>query len=204
MRFSLGALLHYDNSKKIYSEPKKRLVFIRNVMVYSGFWEYSYERRYLYPSSLREEALDLSRIFRELLMKAMLESYEYIMNEDVENNYFKFYSEYEDSDDDGEDEFWEERAGLTKQILSVRNSIPRSVKRSFINGYESPEAPDTFEFKTLAGKAESSIYTNFIDYALVKERLLSNPKEDPIQFLKDTKFIYNPIFVRFFFKPGID
>ena len=204
--YSLGALLHYDNSKKIYSEPEETFVRFSYAMymVYSGFWEYNFERRYLYPPSLREEALDLSRIFKELLMKAMLESYEYIMNKEVENNYFKFYSEYEDSDDDGEDEFWEERADLTKQILSVRNSIPRSVKRSFINGYESPEAPDTFEFKTLAGKAESSIYTNFIDYALVKERLLSNPKEDPIQFLKDTKFLYNPIFVRFFFKPGID
>ena len=206
--FSLGAVLHYDNSKKIYSEPEE--IFVRfsyaMYMVYSGFWEYNFERRYLYPPSLREEAIDLAKIFQELLMRVMLESAQYIINKDFENNYFKFYSEYQDSDDDDdrEYEFWEERADLRQKILSVRNSIPRSVKRSFTYGYESPEAPDTFEFPTLSGKRDSSIYTYFADYAFVKERLLSNPKEDPIPFLKDTKFLYTPIFVRFFFKQEID
>ena len=117
-------------------------------MVYSGFWEYNFERRYLYPPSLREEQEYLIFTFQSLLKNQMLKSAEYILDKDFENNYFKFYSDYEASDDDGEDEFWEERADLTQQILSVRNFIPRSDERSFIYGYECPESLDIFEYKT--------------------------------------------------------
>ena len=133
--------------------------------------------------------------FEAAISVAMTKIAREVFDKDFENSCFQFYSEY-DCFDDREWNFWEERADLTRKILSVRKLLPRLDERSFIHGYDNPEEPDIDEY--------GDVDLTFTDYAFVRDRLLRNPNEDPIQFLKDTKFLYTPIFVRFFFNPNMD
>ena len=188
---SIGAVLHYLSKKNDHLDPEKIFVSFSYAMymIYTGFFEYLYDEKNV------KKTQSIGWQFEAAIELTMTKCAQYIIGKDFENNYFKFYSEYDDFDN-GEYEFWKERSDLKQQVLSVRNLIPRLNKRSFIYGYDCPESPDI-------GK-DDDIDLSFTDYAFVRERLLHNPKEDPIQFLKDTKFLYTPIFVRFFFKTEID
>ena len=188
---SIGAVLHYLSKKNDHLDPEKIFVSFSYAMymIYTGFFEYLYDEKNV------KKTQSIGWQFEAAIELTMTKCAQYIIGKDFENNYFKFYSEYDDFLD-GEYEFWKERSDLKQQVLSVRNLIPRLNKRSFIYGYDCPESPDI-------GK-DDDIDLSFTDYAFVRERLLHNPKEDPIQFLRDTKFLYTPIFVRFFFKPEID
>ena len=188
---SIGAVLHYLSKKNDHLDPEKIFVSFSYAMymIYSGFFEYLYDEKNV------KKTQSIGWQFEAAIELTMTKCAQYIIGKDFENNYFKFYSEYDDFDN-GEYEFWKERSDLKQQVLSVRNLIPRLNKRSFIYGYDCPESPDIDK--------DDDIDSSFTDYAFVRERLLHNPKEDPIQFLRDTKFLYTPIFVRFFFKPEID
>jgi len=188
---SIGAVLHYLSKKNDNLDPEKIFVSFSYAMymIYTGFFEY------LYDEKNAKKTQSIGWQFEAAIELTMTKCAQYIIGKDFEKNYFKFYSEYDDFLD-GEYEFWKERSDLKQQVLSVRNLIPKLNKRSFIYGYDCPESSDI-------GK-DDDIDLSFTDYAFVRERLLHNPKEDPIQFLKDTKFLYTPIFVRFFFKTEID
>ena len=188
---SIGAVLHYLSKKNDHLDPEKIFVSFSYAMymIYTGFFEYLYDEKNV------KKTQSIGWQFEAAIELTMTKCAQYIIGKDFEKNYFKFYSEYDDFLD-GEYEFWKERSDLKQQVLSVRNLIPKLNKRSFIYGYDCPESSDI-------GK-DDDIDLSFTDYAFVRERLLHNPKEDPIQFLKDTKFLYTPIFVRFFFKTEID
>ena len=188
---SIGAVLHYLSKKNDHLDPEKIFVSFSYAMymIYTGFFEYLYDEKNV------KKTQSIGWQFEAAIELTMTKCAQYIIGKDFEKNYFKFYSEYDDFLD-GEYEFWKERSDLKQQVLSVRNLIPRLNKRSFIYGYDCPESPDIDK--------DDDIDSSFTDYAFVRERLLHNPKEDPIQFLRDTKFLYTPIFVRFFFKPEID
>ena len=188
---SIGAVLHYLSKKNDHLDPEKIFVSFSYAMymIYTGFFEYLYDEKNV------KKTQSIGWQFEAAIELTMTKCAQYIIGKDFENNYFKFYSEYDDFDN-GEYEFWKERSDLKQQVLSVRNLIPRLNKRSFIYGYDCPESPDIDK--------DDDIDSSFTDYAFVRERLLHNPKEDPIQFLRDTKFLYTPLFVRFFFKTEID
>lgn len=188
---SIGAVLHYLSKKNDHLDPEKIFVSFSYAMymIYTGFFEYLYDEKNV------KKTQSIGWQFEAAIELTMTKCAQYIIGKDFENNYFKFYSEYDDFHD-GEYEFWKERSDLKQQVLSVRNLIPRLNKRSFIYGYDCPESPDIDK--------DDDIDSSFTDYAFVRERLLHNPKEDPIQFLRDIKFLYTPIFARFFFKPEID
>ena len=196
---SLGAVLHYHNSQKYYdNDPEEIFVSFSYAMhmIYEGFYNYVFDEKKTW-----KENQNIPNIFRALVEAAMISSAGYILGKDFKNSfsYFQYYFRYDPTLSELEDSFWEKRPDLIEEILSVRKLLPKSKERSFIYGYDFPEVPDIDE----EGNAE----LEFTDYAFVKERLLSNPKfwsDVAIPFLKDTKFLYTPIFVRFFFKPDID
>ena len=195
---SLGAVLHYHNSQKYYdNDPEEIFVAFSYAMhmIYEGFYNYVFDEKKTW-----KENQNIPNIFRALVESAMISSAGYILDKDFKNcfSYFQYYFRYEPMLPEVAS-FWEKEPYLIEEILSVRKLLPKSKERSFIYGYDFPEVPDIDE----EGNAE----LEFTDYAFVNERIISNPKfwtDSAIPFLKDTKFLYTPIFVRFFFKPDID
>ena len=195
---SLGAVLHYHNSQKYYdNDPEEIYVAFSYAMhmIYEGFYNYVFDEKKTW-----KENQNIPNIFRALVESAMISSAGYILDKDFKNSfsYFQYYFKYEPMLPEVAS-FWEKKPYLIEEILSVRKLLPKSKERSFIYGYDFPEVPDVDE----EGNAE----LEFTDYAFVNERILSNPKfwiHSAIDFLKDTKFLYTPIYVRFFFKPDID
>ena len=158
-------------------------------MVYIGFFEF------VFDDTKASETQRIGWKFEAGISTALTKIVQEVLDEDFDDSYFRFYAEY-DVFDEREWDFWDENQGLAREILSVRKLLPKSNEKSFIFGYDNPEVPDIDE--------DGEVDVSFTDYAFVRHRLLSKPNEDPIEFLEDTKFLYTPIFVRFFFNPKID
>ena len=194
---SLGAVLHYHNSQNWDNDSEEIFVAFSYAMhmIYEGFYNYVFDEKKTW-----KENQNIPNIFRALVESAMISSAGYILDKDFKNSfsYFQYYFKYEPTLPEVAS-FWKFKPHLIEEILSVRKLLPKSKERSFIYGYDFPEVPDIDE----EGNAE----LEFTDYAFVNERIISNPKfwtDSAIPLLKDTKFLYTPIFVRFFFKPDID
>ena len=187
---SLRAVMYYSEQNDHLDKETISVRFSYAMyMVYSGFFDFVFDDR---------KASETQRIgwkFEAGISTAMTKVVQEVLDEDFDDSYFRFYAEY-DAFDDREWDFWDENSDLAREILSVRKLLSKSDKKSFIYGYDNLEEPDIDE--------DGAVDVSFTDYAFVRRMLLSKPNNDPIQFLEDTKFLYTPIFVRFFFNPNID
>jgi hypothetical protein len=157
-------------------------------MIDVGFFDY------IYDENKARETQRIGWKFEAGISVAAKKVVQEIFDNNLNGSFFEFISDYDPFEDDVWD-FWENRPSLVEDILSVRNDTFPEGDKSFVFGFESPEEPD------IDSDGEADL--TFADYAYVQYRLLNKEDDDPVRFLEDTKFIYTPIFVRFFFNPNM-